>query len=208
MNGHRILPSKYIKYLGIFLDETLNGRFHCEALMKKLKRANGMLCKARHYVEIDDLKALYFAIFSSHLIYGCQIWGQVTNSFNQKIFKLQNRALRIITFSDFRADTNPMYSDLKILKLEDQIVLQNCLFVHDALDDSSPICFRNYFKQLKEIHTFSTRSAALGCLFVSHSGTIRFGINSITNKCILELLTGTVLLKLSCWTSQQFQATN
>ena len=36
MNGHRIYPSNNIKYLGIYL-ETLNGRFHCETLMKKLK---------------------------------------------------------------------------------------------------------------------------------------------------------------------------
>ena len=65
MNGHRIYLSNNIKYLGIYLDETLNGGFHCETLMKKLKRANGMLCKARHYITNDDLKTLYYAIFSS-----------------------------------------------------------------------------------------------------------------------------------------------
>ena len=92
MNGHRIFQSKHIKYLGLYLDETLNGEVHCDTLAKKLKRANGMLCKTRHYIPAEDLKTLYYAIFSSHLIYGCQIWGQVTNTFNQKMFKLQNRA--------------------------------------------------------------------------------------------------------------------
>ena len=184
MNGHIIYPSKNIKYLGIYLDETLNGGFHCETLMKKLKRSNGMLCKARHYITNDDLKTLYHAIFSSHLIYGCQIWGQITNVFNQKIFKLQNRALRIISFSDFRADINPLFTNLNILKLKDQIVLQNCLFVHDALSNASPICFQEYFKQTRVIHTLNTKSANLGCLFVTHSGTVRYGLNSITNKCI------------------------
>ena len=153
------------------------------SLMKKLKRANGMLCKARHYITNDDLKTLYYAIFSSHLIYGCQIWGQ-TNVFNQKIFKLQNRALRIISFSDFSADCNPLYASLNIIKLEDQIVLQNCLFVHDALSNVSPICFQEYFKHTREIHSANTKSARLGCLFVTHSGTVRYGLNSITNKCI------------------------
>ena len=61
--------------------------------------------------------------------------------FNQKVVKLQNRALRIITFSDFRADSNPLYADLNILKVADHITLQNCLFVHDALNKVSPICF-------------------------------------------------------------------
>ena len=166
INGHRIYPSNNIKYLGIYLDETLNGGFHCETLMKKLKRANGMLCKARHYITNDDLRT-YYAIFSSDLIYGCQIWGQTTNVYNQKIFKLQNRALRIISFSDFSADCNPLYASLNIIKLEDQIVLQNCLFVHDALSNVSPICFQEYFKHTREIHSSNTKSARLGCLFVT-----------------------------------------
>ena len=184
MNGHIIFPSKSIKYLGLYLDETLNGSFHCDILAKRLKRANGMLSKARHYISKDDLKSLYFAIFSSHLTYGSQIWGQVINSFNQRIFKLQNRALRIITFSDLRVDSTPIYRDLKILKLDDQIILNNCIFVHDALHCVSPICFHDYFKYTSEVHSFHTRSVSFDNLFVQHSGTIRYGINSITNKCV------------------------
>ena len=94
---------------------------------------------------------------------------------------LNCRALRIISFSDFRADINPLFTNLNILKLKDQIVLQNCLFVHDALSNASPICFQEYFKQTRVIHTFNTKSANLGCLFVTHSGTVRYGLNSITN---------------------------
>jgi hypothetical protein len=184
MNGCRIYPSKYLRYLGIYLDETLNGGFHCLTLIKKLKRANGMLCKARHYISKEDLKILYFAIFSSHLIYGCQIWGQTVNIFNKKVVKLQNRALRIITFSDFHADSNPLYGNLGVLKLTDQIFLQNCLFVHDALSCVSPICFQKYFILTKNIHSLNTKNAKLGCLFVKNSGTVTYGLNSITNKCI------------------------
>ena len=42
----------------------------------------------------------------------------------------------------------PLYGNLKILKLNDQIILQNCLFVHDVLNNISPICFKKYFKNL------------------------------------------------------------
>ena len=35
MNGRKLYPSRYMKYLGIYLDETLNGGFHCETLIKK-----------------------------------------------------------------------------------------------------------------------------------------------------------------------------
>ena len=184
MNGHRIFPSKYIKYLGIYLDETLNGKFHCRELSKKLKRANGMLCKARHYINNEDLVTLYYAIFSSHLMYGSQIWGQYINTFNTKIFKLQNRALRIISFADFRADSNPLYSNLKILKLGDLIVLQNCLFVQDILKKVSPSCFHDYFQLTRNLHPCNTRGSDFGCIFVPFNNTIRYGINSITRTCI------------------------
>ena len=200
MNGHRIYPSKSIKYLGIYLDETLNGSFQTKTLASKLKRANGMLCKARHYIPSDELRTLYYAIFSSHLIYGSQIWGQVTNSFNKKIFKLQNRALRIISFSDFRCDSNPIYHNLKILKLRDQIILQNVLFTHDSLNHTAPSCFYEYFKQARENHHFNTRNSSLGCLAPSHSGTIRYGISSIVKKCISNWNTVSKALQLDLLT--------
>ena len=49
MNGHKIIPSDNIKYLGIYLDSTLSGKYHSDFLIKKLKIANGMLYKARHF---------------------------------------------------------------------------------------------------------------------------------------------------------------
>ena len=159
-----------------------------------------MLCKARHYIPSDELRTLYYAIFSSHLIYGSQIWGQVTNSFNQKIFKLQNRALRIISFSDFRCDSNPIYRNLKILKLRDQIILQNILFTHDALNQAAPSCFYEYFTHAREIHNFNTRNSSLGCLALSHSGTIRYGIYSIVKKCISNWNTVSKSLQLDLLT--------
>ena len=64
------------------------------------------------------------------------------------------------------------------------ITKQNSLFVHDSLKNASPKCFCDYFKQTKNTHSYQTKSANLGCLFVPPSITIRYGIYSITNKCI------------------------
>ena len=77
-----------------------------------------MLCKIRHYVPTTELRSIYYAIFSSHMTYGAQIWGQTTTIHNEKITKLQNRAMRIISFSDYRADAEPLYKRNNILKLD------------------------------------------------------------------------------------------
>ena len=133
MNGLRIYPSSYIKYLGVYLDASLNGNHHCNLLITKLKRANGILSKARHYVPSEELLSIYHAIFSSHLVYRCQTWGQNINIFTETVF-LQNRAMRILSFSDFYANADPLFKMFNILKLNDIIALQNCLFVQ--------ICFQ------------------------------------------------------------------
>ena len=116
MNGLRIYPSSYIKYLGVYLDASLNGNHHCNLLVRKLKRANDILSKATHYVPSEEPLSIYHAIFSSHLAYGCQMWGQSINIFTKKVFKLQNRAMRILSFADFDANADPLYKILLIQK--------------------------------------------------------------------------------------------
>ena len=59
--------------------------------------------------------------FYSHLIYGCSIWG-LTMDANLKIIEvLQKKCLRILTFSDFNSHTNPLFLQLKLLKVCDII---------------------------------------------------------------------------------------
>ena len=75
MNGKKLYHSTKIKYLGIYVDETLSGNEHSEDLSKKLNCANGILAKARH-APTSLLKNIYHATFASNLLYGSQVWGQ------------------------------------------------------------------------------------------------------------------------------------
>ena len=183
INGHLVHPSNFIKYLGIYLDPYLNGYYHCDVLSKKLKRANGMLMKIRHFVQKKDLRAIYFSLFSSHMSYGSQIWGQQKTTYTERLSKLQNRSLRLIEFTDLNANTYPLFWSNKILKLADQVEVQNCLFVHDFFKQNLPKCFNDYFKKVSDVHSICTISSQLGCIFLSRVATTQYGLNSITRKC-------------------------
>ena len=91
LHGKTITPSKVVKYLGVYIDEFLSGEYHCQELVKKLNRANGMLAKARHYVPHTDLKNIYHAIFASHLLYASQVWTPKLLSVTDKITTLQKK---------------------------------------------------------------------------------------------------------------------
>ena len=45
----------------------------------KLNRANALLYKIRNYVSFNNLKAIYFAIFDSHINYANLVWEHVKN---------------------------------------------------------------------------------------------------------------------------------
>ena len=184
MNGKRLTHSKKVKYLGIYIDETLMGRAHCEELIKKLARANGILAKARHFVPLELLKNIYFATFSSNLYYGSQIWGQSLHAVTDNISLLQKKAVRILTFSEFHDHSEPLFKNLKILKVKDNIFLQNCLFVHDYFNGNLPKSFSNTFTKAEKTHSFFTRNAIDGILVPPRYNSTNYGLNSIYNICI------------------------
>ena len=70
-----------------------------------------MLGKIRHYVPQKELISIFYSIFSSHVTYGCQVWAQRCTSSVNNIFKLQNRAMRIINFKEFDASVDELYKN-------------------------------------------------------------------------------------------------
>ena len=138
LNGKILTPSKWVKYLGVHLDEHLNWKIHTSAVATKLRRANGALSKLRHFVPTKLLVNIYHAIFSSHTRYGSQLWGLCDNSVTHRILTLQNTAMRLITFSPFRSSATPLYAELKILKFFDQVEVMNILYVHKFFNGNLP----------------------------------------------------------------------
>ena len=49
LDGCKLFPTDHVKYLGLNLDKFLNWDYHIKLLSNKLSRANGVLCKRRHY---------------------------------------------------------------------------------------------------------------------------------------------------------------
>ena len=60
MNGYKLTPVDYIKYLGMYIDKFLNWSIHIKDLSKKLSRANGILSKLRYNVYSSLLRYFLF----------------------------------------------------------------------------------------------------------------------------------------------------
>ena len=137
-NGVRLISVDYVKYLGMFIDNYLSWNYHILQLSEKLRRANGILSKLRYYASIEICLQVYYTIFYSHLINVCNIWGLTSEENLKKIEILQKRCIRIMTFSDSRSYTNPLFIKLKVLKVREIIKLQQLKLLYEFLGNSLP----------------------------------------------------------------------
>ena len=157
VSWQKIHISTQTKYLGIILDEHLTWSQHIKQLKSKLSRANGLLAKVRYYTSENLLRTIYYALFKSHMRYGCQIWGQTSSQLTNEIAILQNKALRIITFSDRNTPADPLFKQSKILKFDQMIQMDNCLLAHNHINKSLPKTFENFFQYSNNQHNHNTR---------------------------------------------------
>ena len=72
----------------------------------------------------------------------------------QPIYK--KKAIRLMTFSHYLANSSPLFKKLNLLKLNDIITLQNIIFTHNTLNNKSPAIFKNYFKKKTITHNHMT----------------------------------------------------
>ena len=182
LDGKRLHPSKFVKYLGLLMDPNLNWSHHTKALASKLTRATGMLAKVRHFVNKATLHNIYHGIFSSLMSFGSQIWGQNINSHVKRIVKLQDKAIRIINFADFRAPPSALYKNSQILRFSDSISLKNFLYAHNSINRRIPSTLQGKFKFIEERHEHTTRINQLHCVQLPISRTTDYGLLSITSK--------------------------
>ena len=137
-----------------------------------------LLAKIRHHINKDALKTIYHAIFSSHMSYAAQIWGLSSKNISNSIQKLQNKALRIINFKKYYDECEILFRQCKILKFEDTIFYNNCLFVSNCLAKTTPEAFNNTYKLTQDNHTYSTRGSRNKLIDVPKVNTHYYGTNS------------------------------
>ena len=129
-------------------------------------------------------QAPYYSLFHSHLTYSSQIWGQGNGSVINKIMQLQSKAIRIISFLPKNSPTEAKKTELNILSLKEQIILQNILFIKSYLNKPSSNSFSTFLTRSNTIHNHTTRSNDTYQLNKPAFKTEEFGRNSIINRSI------------------------
>ena len=143
-----IARTPHVKFLGIMIDERLKWDKHIELQAKKINSGLYAINKAKLVLNTKHLTTLYYALIYPHLLYGITLWGNTYNLYLNRLVVLQKRVIRIITNSPFRAHTEHLFEQLKLLKLPDIYKLEVAKTVMKFHTNTLPKSLCDAFKKL------------------------------------------------------------
>ena len=154
-----VIESKdFIKFLGMALDKHLSWCHQYNQLRTKLSQSIYLMNSVKHILPTKCLRLLYNSMFYSHLSYGIILWGNSMAEGNKnKIMKLQKKAVRIVGKTKYNAHTDPIFANLKLLKLNDIIELENIKCMYQVTHNLLPNPLLDIFQINSDVHHYNTR---------------------------------------------------
>ena len=152
---------------------------HLLELSRKLARSVGIFYKLRHYIPPDTLESVYYSLFYPFLTYGITVWVTGSETYLKLVQITQKKVVRAMTFSNLTAHSLPLFSNLKLLKVNDLYKLSISSCVYECHNNLAPTHFTDYFTQISAIHSCNTRGAAHGDYFIVRKNTLVYGICSL-----------------------------
>ena len=89
------------KSLGVQIDESLNWRPHINTISKKISAGLAILKRVSHFIPFDTKVNKYNTLVMPYFNYCSAVWGNINKGLADKLQKMQNRAARILTFSNY-----------------------------------------------------------------------------------------------------------
>jgi hypothetical protein len=89
------------------------------------------------------MKAVYYSLFHSNLIYCIQIWSCTSSVNLTPISVLQKKAIRLISKSKYNAHSEPIFKEQSILPFEKLILFFNLQTMQFYTQGYLPISFNN-----------------------------------------------------------------
>ena len=105
---------------------------HSATITDKISLTFGTMTRLKRYLPFSAIKLMDDSLILSHLQFGITCWGFEWN----RIFKLQKRALRIMTNSKYNVHTEPLFKELKMLKVSDIFDVHCMKFLYKFVNKS------------------------------------------------------------------------
>ena len=137
---------KFVKFLGIHLDDSLSWKYHIDYICNKISRTLFALRQTRNILSTPSMLMLYNALIHPYISYGILAWGNASQTMLNRILLLQKRALRLIHKRPYNSHTDPLFSRSNVLKVQDSYEFAVRTFMYDYEHNNLPLSYHGMFR--------------------------------------------------------------
>ena len=152
---------------------------HISNILTNVSRNVGIINKMRDYLPQHILLLLYNSLVLPHLNYCIILWGCCNKYLLERLYKLQKRAVRIVTQSSYLSHSKPLFIKLRILPIFQLYEYNLGIFMFLFKKQLLPDMFNSLFIQNSDVHNYDTRTKSH--LRVEY-GTLKFSHTILTYK--------------------------
>lgn len=179
VGGTQIEVKNCVKYLGCDLDSSVSGEIMGQRVIIKVNQKIKFLARKAQFLNKETLKMLANALIQPHFDYACTTWYSSTpKRIKVQLQTAQNKLVRLILNRNNRNHVgSPERKKLKWLTVENRVRQLILRLTRKILYRNEPRYFKDYFKFIRNSHSYSTRASAtdiVPCRFKSCSGQNTF----------------------------------
>ena len=148
---------KYTKFLGVIIADNLDWSDHISYINPKIAKGVGIICRAKKYFSITALIQLYNAFIYPYLIYYVEVWGNALSIHLTPLLKIQNKILRIVTYTYHHVNNDQLYYNTGILPFKILVKQRIGLLMHKMANSNVSKPLQNLYQCNKNVHHHFTR---------------------------------------------------
>ena len=145
MDNVNLKRTASIKFLGVYIDESLTWASHISHIASKISKSIGIIYKVRDKLPKATCIKLYQSLILPYLSYCHVIWGCAARCQLQRLNLLQKRAVRIITRSHHRAHTEPLLSSCRLIPFCNLYDYSCLILLYKTMNNMLPVAFTSEF---------------------------------------------------------------
>ena len=151
---------KCLQFLGLHIDEKLDWHEHINKCKNKLTSALYVINKVNSYLPVSALKTIYYTLVYPYLTYGIILWGSTYKTYLTTLFIIPKKIVRSILKRNYREHSHPLFTCLKLVKLNDVYELEIGKFMYNYVHGSLPHYLSDIFTFTHDIHIHETRQSS------------------------------------------------
>ena len=183
INGRPIERVTQFNFLGLILQSNMSWSMHTDHISLKVSKAISIIYRLKDVYPLLVLQTLYNTLILPYFNYCILSWGATISNGN-RLHLLQKKVVRLISNSNYIAHTEPIYKNLRLLKLTDMFPIAVWKFYYKLMNNQLPEYFVDWKPELPRVCTrYEIRSPVFHMPLIRH----KFAENLLRYCLIMQL---------------------